>query len=127
MLCASVSGQSQHDGLQVTTPDYKLEDKYMGFCSVCWPVSVKPVENLFLASSTISGPLLGTRNWRREFFHSTFQKCLYVHFVFDRLMKSVKSSGYFGGQAKTPTVIHPDLYKHRFSEAMNRYFLPVPD
>ena len=65
-----VSGQSQHDGLQVT-PDYKLEDKYMFFCSVCWPVSVKPVENLFLASLTISGPLLGTRNWRREFFHST--------------------------------------------------------
>lgn len=42
-------------------------------------------------------------------------------------MKSVKSSGFLGGQAKTPTVIHPDLYKLRFTEAMSRYFLLVPD
>ena len=44
----------------------------------------------------------------------------------ETLVKSVKSSGVFGGQAKTPTVINPDLYKARFSEAMNRYFSVVP-
>ena len=44
-----------------------------------------------------------------------------------RLVKSVKSSGVFGGQAKTPTVINPDLYQMRFSDAMNRYFSAVPE
>jgi len=42
-------------------------------------------------------------------------------------VKSVKSSGVFGGPAKTPTVIKPDIYKVRFTEAMNRYFSSVPD
>ena len=37
----------------------------------------------------------------------------------------VKSMPRFGGQAKTPTVINPDLYKIRFIEAMNRYFAVV--
>jgi len=45
----------------------------------------------------------------------------------ETLVKSVKSSGVFGGQAKTPTVINPDLYKQRFTDAMNRYFSSVPD
>jgi len=45
----------------------------------------------------------------------------------ETLVKSVKSSGVFGGQAKTPTVINPDLYKMRFTDAMNRYFSMVPD
>jgi hypothetical protein len=55
-------------------------------------------------------------------------------------VKSVKSSGVFGGPAKTPTVIKPDIYKirclpplgsllllPRFTEAMTRYFSTVPD
>ncbi len=29
-----------------------------------------------------------------------------------RLVKSVKSSGVFGGPAKTPTVVNPELYRH---------------
>jgi len=45
----------------------------------------------------------------------------------ETLVKSVKSSGVFGGPAKTPTVIKPDIYKVRFTEAMNRYFSSVPD
>jgi len=44
----------------------------------------------------------------------------------ETLVKSVKSSGVFGGQAKTPTVINPDLYQMRFTDAMNRYFSTVP-
>jgi len=45
----------------------------------------------------------------------------------ETLVKSVKSSGVFGGQAKTPTVINPDLYQMRFTDAMNRYFSAVPE
>jgi len=45
----------------------------------------------------------------------------------ETLVKSVKSSGVFGGQAKTPTVIKPDIYKDRFTYAMSRYFSSVPD
>lgn len=32
-----------------------------------------------------------------------------------------------GGQGKLPTVISPKQYKQRFLEAMERYFLTVPD
>jgi len=39
----------------------------------------------------------------------------------------VKSSGVFGGPAKTPTVINPEFYRKRFTEAMDSYFLIVPD
>ena len=45
----------------------------------------------------------------------------------ETLVKSVKSSGVFGGQAKTPTVIKPDIYRQRFTDAMSRYFSSVPD
>jgi 1-phosphatidylinositol-3-phosphate 5-kinase len=30
-------------------------------------------------------------------------------------------------QSKLPTIVSPSLYKTRFSEAMDRYFLAVPD
>ena len=46
-----------------------------------------------------------------------------VYFKF--YFRLVKSMPRFGGQAKTPTVINPDLYKLRFIEAMNRYFAVV--
>lgn len=39
----------------------------------------------------------------------------------------VKKSGFLGGQGKLPTVISPKQYKQRFLEAMERYFLTVPD
>ena len=39
----------------------------------------------------------------------------------------LKSRVQFGGPAKTPTVIKPDIYKERFTDAMNRYFSTVPD
>jgi len=43
----------------------------------------------------------------------------------ETMVKEIKSSGVFGGQAKTPTVIPPSRYKGRFEEAMNRYFSVV--
>jgi len=45
----------------------------------------------------------------------------------ETLVKSVKSSGVFGGPVKTPTVTHPEFYRKRFSDAMDGYFLLVPD
>jgi len=75
--------------------------------------------SLLAGISKSSGELvLGIIDYIRTF---TWDKKL------ETLMKSVKSSGFLGGQAKTPTVIHPDLYKLRFTEAMSRYFLLVPD
>jgi 1-phosphatidylinositol-3-phosphate 5-kinase len=44
-----------------------------------------------------------------------------------RLEMWVKSTGLLGGHGKMPTVVSPDLYRKRFCEAMDRYFLMVPD
>uniref|UniRef100_A0A1B0EWE1 Uncharacterized protein n=1 Tax=Phlebotomus papatasi TaxID=29031 RepID=A0A1B0EWE1_PHLPP len=49
-------------------------------------------------------------------------------FTLDKRLESlVKQTGLLGGQGKLPTVISPKPYKQRFSEAMERYFLVVPD
>ncbi|XP_034002367.1 1-phosphatidylinositol 3-phosphate 5-kinase isoform X4 [Trematomus bernacchii] len=44
-----------------------------------------------------------------------------------RLEMVVKSTGILGGQGKMPTVVSPELYRARFCEAMDKYFLMVPD
>uniref|UniRef100_A0A8C2ZPV1 1-phosphatidylinositol 3-phosphate 5-kinase n=1 Tax=Cyclopterus lumpus TaxID=8103 RepID=A0A8C2ZPV1_CYCLU len=44
-----------------------------------------------------------------------------------RLEMVVKSTGILGGQGKMPTVVSPELYRSRFCEAMDKYFLMVPD
>ena len=44
-----------------------------------------------------------------------------------RLEMWVKASGLLGGHGKLPTVVAPELYCKRFCEAMDRYFLMVPD
>ncbi|XP_034430000.1 1-phosphatidylinositol 3-phosphate 5-kinase isoform X3 [Hippoglossus hippoglossus] len=44
-----------------------------------------------------------------------------------RLEMVVKSTGILGGQGKLPTVVSPELYRARFCEAMDKYFLMVPD
>eukprot|EP00095_Tigriopus_kingsejongensis_P006642 maker-scaffold363_size195477-snap-gene-0.44 protein:Tk06642 transcript:maker-scaffold363_size195477-snap-gene-0.44-mRNA-1 annotation:"briggsae cbr-ppk-3 protein" len=49
-------------------------------------------------------------------------------FTWDKKIETlVKSSGFLGGAGKTPTVISPNLYKRRFTEAMYKYFILVPD
>jgi len=49
-------------------------------------------------------------------------------FTWDKRLETfVKSTGILGGQGKMPTVVSPELYRTRFCEAMNRYFLGVPD
>lgn len=44
-----------------------------------------------------------------------------------RLENWVKESGLLGGGGKAPTVLSPQLYKARFRQAMERYFLSVAD
>ncbi|XP_070187506.1 1-phosphatidylinositol 3-phosphate 5-kinase-like isoform X2 [Littorina saxatilis] len=49
-------------------------------------------------------------------------------FTWDKKLEMViKGSGILGGQGKMPTVVSPQLYRNRFLEAMERYFLHVAD
>lgn len=49
-------------------------------------------------------------------------------FTLDKKLESlVKQTGILGGQGKLPTIISPKMYKNRFSLAMERYFMVVPD
>lgn len=49
-------------------------------------------------------------------------------FTLDKKLESlVKQTGLLGGQGKLPTIISPKMYKNRFSVAMERYFMVVPD
>ncbi|XP_028250032.1 1-phosphatidylinositol 3-phosphate 5-kinase isoform X7 [Parambassis ranga] len=49
-------------------------------------------------------------------------------FTWDKKLEMVvKSTGILGGQGKMPTVVSPELYRARFCEAMDKYFLMVPD
>jgi 1-phosphatidylinositol-3-phosphate 5-kinase len=49
-------------------------------------------------------------------------------FTWDKKLESwVKETGIFGGGGREPTIVSPKQYKVRFREAMERYFLMVPD
>ncbi|KAH8402497.1 hypothetical protein KR009_012395 [Drosophila setifemur] len=49
-------------------------------------------------------------------------------YTLDKRMESIiKQSGILGGKGKDPTVVNPERYKQRFIDAMDRYFLTVPD
>ncbi|GBB85059.1 hypothetical protein RclHR1_11630001 [Rhizophagus clarus] len=49
-------------------------------------------------------------------------------FTLDKKLESwVKETGFLGGGGKEPTIVSPRQYKNRFREAMDRYFLMVPD
>ncbi|KAI9593810.1 hypothetical protein BDF19DRAFT_446990 [Syncephalis fuscata] len=49
-------------------------------------------------------------------------------FTWDKRLESwVKETGLLGGGSKEPTIVTPFQYKKRFRNAMERYFLMVPD
>ncbi|KAJ2338823.1 Mitochondrial distribution and morphology protein 12, partial [Coemansia sp. RSA 2671] len=49
-------------------------------------------------------------------------------FTWDKKLESwVKEASILGGSGKSPTIVSPKQYKKRFREAMERYFLMVPD
>lgn len=47
-------------------------------------------------------------------------------YTFDKKIESLVKTNLMGKQA-LPTIVSPKLYRQRFIEAMNRYFLAVPD
>ncbi|KAI8896889.1 hypothetical protein BC833DRAFT_595714 [Globomyces pollinis-pini] len=49
-------------------------------------------------------------------------------FTWDKQLESwVKETGLLGGRGMEPTIVTPRQYKNRFREAMDKYFLMVPD
>ncbi|KAI8925782.1 hypothetical protein BC831DRAFT_459437 [Entophlyctis helioformis] len=49
-------------------------------------------------------------------------------FTWDKKLESwVKETGILGGGGKEPTIVTPRQYKSRFRQAMDRYFMIVPD
>lgn len=49
-------------------------------------------------------------------------------YTWDKKLESwVKENGLLGGGGKEPTIVTPRQYKRRFREAMERYFMMVPD
>lgn len=49
-------------------------------------------------------------------------------FTWDKKLESwVKETGFLGGGGQVPTIISPKQYKVRFRDAMEKYFLMVPD
>jgi len=49
-------------------------------------------------------------------------------YTWDKQLETLlKSSGIVGGRGKVPTIISPKQYKARFREAMNFYFVRVPN
>ena len=50
-------------------------------------------------------------------------------FTWDKRLEMVVKKGLAigGGHKLSPTILSPALYRSRFCEAMQRYFLPVPD
>jgi hypothetical protein len=67
----------------------------------------------------------------QEYIHSPSDD-IWVDFIrtftWDKKLESwVKESGILGGGGKEPTIVSPKQYKNRFRDAMDRYFLLVPD
>ncbi|RKP20389.1 SAICAR synthase-like protein [Rozella allomycis CSF55] len=49
-------------------------------------------------------------------------------FTWDKKLESwVKETGILGGNGKEPTIVSPQQYKTRFRDAMDKFFLMVPD
>lgn len=47
-------------------------------------------------------------------------------FTIDKRLESLGKK-YLMGKQDLPTIVSPKVYRQRFSEAMERYFLSVPD
>lgn len=48
-------------------------------------------------------------------------------FTLDKQIESYVKRNIIGKQGGLPTIIKPELYRQRFTEAMDRYFLAAPD
>lgn len=55
-----------------------------------------------------------------------FCTCVLQYDIIKRMERMGKSVGMIAGQAE-PTIIQPPQYRKRFSLAMERYFMTIPD
>lgn len=56
-----------------------------------------------------------------------FQIADYIRtYTLDKRLESIVKTNLMGKQ-ELPTIVSPKLYRQRFTEAMNRYFLAIPD
>ena len=82
-------------------------------------------DSMFLSSHSVMdySLLVGIDDKRNEFVVGIID---YIRpFTWDKKLESVVKS--VGSQGKLPTIVQPDLYRIRFCEAMDQYFLCVPD
>ena len=87
------------------------------------------VDTEFLASLSVMdySLLLGIDEGRQELVLGIID---YIRtFTWDKRLEMVVKKGLAigGGHKLSPTILSPALYRSRFCEAMQRYFLPVPD
>lgn len=47
-------------------------------------------------------------------------------YTLDKRLESIVKTNLIGAKQGLPTIVPPKLYRQRFTEAMNRYFLAVP-
>ncbi|XP_059146645.1 1-phosphatidylinositol 3-phosphate 5-kinase-like isoform X3 [Physella acuta] len=116
-----------------------LLDENLLKCSVESPLYLRPHSKYVLKSAITSDSLFLSTNLVMDYSllvgvdESTQEMVVgiidYIRtFTWDKKLEMVvKSSGILGGQGKMPTVVSPQLYRGRFLEAMDRYFLQVPD
>lgn len=82
-------------------------------------------DSLFLSSHSVMdySLLVGIDDNRNQFVVGIID---YIRpFTWDKKLESVVKS--VGSQGRLPTIVQPDLYRIRFCEAMDQYFLCVPD
>ena len=82
-------------------------------------------DSLFLCSNSVMdySLLVGIDDQTNEFVVGIID---YIRpFTWDKKLESVVKS--VGSQGKLPTIVEPELYRMRFCEAMDQYFLCVPD
>ncbi|CAG2172837.1 unnamed protein product, partial [Oppiella nova] len=82
-------------------------------------------DSLFLSSHSVMdySLLVGIDEESKQFVVGIID---YIRpFTWDKKIESVVKS--VGSQGKLPTIVQPDLYRLRFCDAMDQYFLCVPD
>lgn len=59
-------------------------------------------------------------------FHKLIVSDYIRTYTLDKRLESIVKTNLMGAKQGLPTIVSPKLYRQRFTEAMNRYFLAVP-
>lgn len=85
--------------------------------------------HIYISSALLCFLFLSSRCFTISFTSHFSFSCLTHHTQYDfvkRMERMGKSVGMLAGQAE-PTIIQPSQYRKRFTNAMERYFMTVPD